>query len=175
MIIIGGTQVKSPPGDYYDQILKYEPAGDSLDPGFGTMPIQVGSRIGACEYGGNVYHFGGMVPGGKTDSIYRIDGTTGAVEELATTLPWAWDGGGVVCTEHGEAYILGGATPSVFALDAIVRYDIEADTIAELAIVLPQPSKGTAAVYTGDAIYVFGGVTGTGSPMALDTIVRVVP
>ena len=72
-----------------------------------------------------------------------------------------------------HAYIFGGVNQVSGALDQILRYDSNSDTIETMSAVLPDPVADFPAVWTGQYAYIFGGWMAQGATS--DKIVRYDP
>ncbi|MGH9891291.1 MAG: kelch repeat-containing protein [bacterium] len=129
---------------------------------------------GVASDGADIFIFGGTngntYPGGRTD-IIRYDPATNTVESLSDTLPYDLDAAPAVFA-NGKYYLFGGFSTTSSAgfvacngstgvcagdRDDILRYDPQSNAVDVVAH-LPVGRHGASAVWTGEYVFIFGGV-----------------
>lgn len=138
------------------------PAPTVADP---PRPLPEGLTQAAAVSDGRglVLLFGGRTAEGTTGAILRYDAATGTTRVSAARLEPPRRNLAAATDDAGHVYLFGGGTDGPQGtLDAILRYDPEADALHAVDARLPKPLWGAAAVWTGERVLLFGGDDGKG-------------
>lgn len=134
----------------YDQILRYDPALDTVTPMTARIPVPIGEgrySMSAVWDGQYAYLAGGITSNGLQNRILRYDPRDDVIEDVGVQLPAGlgraasfWDG--------SRAYFVGGAiTTSSLGSDLLLRFDPARGTIETMAARLPSPRESPVAFW----------------------------
>lgn len=151
--IVGGWY-----GTHRNRITRYTPATDTVTVMGATLGAGARTGTGAFWEGRHLYAFSQVGLADGDTSVDRYDPATDRTVRMQARIPHgyaigtAWDG--------RSAYVFGGLQywyEREF-YDTIVRYDPESDSTMLMNARLPSPRAYSAAAWTGEGIYVIGGL-----------------
>jgi len=151
-------------------IQEYDPATNSSRKAGLLLPFRLqGAAAFYVESRQSIFVLGGS---SRTDIlVLDVDRMITTVLSSKLPLPLSFASAAYVPNQD-RAYIFGGISADGVSCDAILQYDLAAETVITLPVSLPVSMALSAAIYdpASESIYLFGGQTSDGSP--LPSIVR---
>lgn len=158
-------------GSLSNQILEYDPAGQSLTVKSNSLPTaRSGTTAAYDSIAGKIYVFGGYVAGGaKVADIYEYNPIGNTLTAEPATLPTSRSKmAAFYDTGTKKIYLFGGENFDGSKLDQIVSYEGAFDTVVTLSTPLPSARSGVSASFdpVSQKGYLFGGENASGLGLA---------
>jgi len=163
-VVAGGIRAGTP-----SSVITSIDAASGVSSDLGNLPAARSYATAAYAASNDtVYVFGGsdqLVTTTAFDSIYAVNPETGAVRNVAATLPAGRDNATAVYLEHLNKIIIFGGwyyNPTEQYADSVYVFDVASESISPAAFTLPQAGYGLAAAYSPltQKVYFFGGSSG---------------